>query len=167
MILSKPLTHDLACEIEFTYLTNEALNLQFMLWFAKHAPQTVDDYESGWVVKLPNGGGEIEAQWHRAPRSDGNTPTERESHVDATSYYAPIPRRAYLARLETHGDELRVFLDGGLVLAARRPAEVVVPTTPIFLGIRQFFTTSKIHGVRIYQIESENGPHVSPDKDSP
>ncbi len=155
VILTRPLTPELACEIEFEYPTNEAVNLHFILWFSERVPQTGEDDAGGWVVRLPHGNGDTETQWHRSLKKASDILTTRDPGFVASPYHAPIPNRKYVARLETHRDELRLFLDGGHVLSAKRPADVAAPTMPIFFGMRQYYTTSKIHGVRIYKIEPD------------
>jgi hypothetical protein len=153
LILTKPLTPDVAYEVEFEYPTDEAVNLALMLWFAEKPPQAAKDCAGGWKVDLPIGNGNTTIRWHSGPADDPKENFEtRSAQLVSTPYYAPVSKRKYVARLETQGDELRVFLDGGLVLTAKRPAEAAAPTMPLFAGMRQFYGGSKIHSVRVFQI---------------
>jgi hypothetical protein len=151
VILSNPLTPDLACEVEFEYHDKEAVNFSVALLSSEKAPATIEEINAcdGWRVMLPSGNGNSAIRWHS--KADTGDPMWREgTTLASTGYYAPIPQRKYTVRLETHGDELRVFLDGGLLLKAKSPA--AVPTTPMFFDMRQIYGGSKVHAARIYKI---------------
>jgi hypothetical protein len=168
LILSKPLNPELACEVEFEYPAQaaaghdyEAVNLSVQLWFAKKAPQVGKDCDGGWLVYLPQGDGQTRVYWEKGgkdAREDLIVFGAAPPPLASTPYYAPVSRRKYLARIETHRDSLRVFLDGGLLLTAKRPGSAAPGTMPIFLGLRQYFLWggSKVHAVRVYQIGTDS-----------
>jgi hypothetical protein len=157
LILTRPLSlAELACEVEFEYLNQEAVNFGIGLWRAKASPETAQDCEAGWQVELPKGDGTTTIKWHVKPREDGRSPFDVDAPLLAsTPYYAPIAGRKYLARIETRGDDVRVFMNGGLLLTAKRPGTDVPEETPVFLGLRQVYGGSKVHAVRVYQMAAK------------
>jgi hypothetical protein len=157
VILTRPLGPELACELEFEYPTaHHATGLSVTLAFAEKAPQSVEDCDGVWVVELPRGNGRNIAHWY------GKDLEKRRKGlvIASTPYFAPVPQRKYLARLEANRDGLRVFLDGGLLLKAWRPDGVAAPALPAFIGLRQLPSSapvaSKVHAVRVYQIAAKD-----------
>lgn len=142
--LQQPLQGDLACEIEFEYPTCEALNLSLSLGYAERPPESPDDIETGWSIGLPNGDGRFLIRWREKQADKG---------VVATPFYAPLAERKHVARIESRGTGLRVFLDGGLLLESPTPEGLTMPATPAFLRLRQFYSQSLIHGLRIYRLD--------------
>jgi hypothetical protein len=158
LVLTKPLPSDLACEVEFEYPNYEAVNFWIMLWSAREAPQSARDCDGGWLVALPGGGGVSGVTWHRGPDAETvawDTLGSRSPSVASQPYYSPISGRKYLTRLEARGDEVRVFLDGGLLVRARKPPGTPPGVTPVFLGLKQCYSRSKVHALRVYQIATE------------
>jgi hypothetical protein len=152
VVLTKPLPPELACEVEFEYPTHEAVNLAANLWFATKS--SLSDWEGRWVVMLPTGDGRTQVEWRRGPqdvRKDGFD--TRGPVLVTTPYYAPVSRRKYLARIETYRNELRLFLDGGLVLTGRRPEMAASEAMPVFLMLSQLYGGSKLHAVRVYALK--------------
>jgi hypothetical protein len=151
VVLDKPLTGDVACEVEFEFHDKEAVNFSLALWSSEKVPTSLDEINQcgGWRVGLPEGNGKSAVFWHG--QADGGQGVWRQgSLLTSTAYYAPISGRKYLVRVETHGENLRVFLDGGLLLEAKRPAPA--PSTPTFFGMRQIYGGSKVFAVRIFKL---------------
>jgi hypothetical protein len=48
-----------------------------------------------------------------------------------------------------------VFLDGGLLLAAKRPAASTVRDLPVFLCLGQIYGGSKVYAIRVYDLAPE------------
>ncbi|MEI8194864.1 MAG: family 16 glycoside hydrolase [Phycisphaerae bacterium] len=157
LICKQPLGPSLACEIELEYPTNEAVNFIAMLWFSPKPPESIKDCVAGWEVALPRGDGNTTIRWHGGAK-DASDPQKNFAFetngpiVASTAYYAPVATRRYVVRLEMRGDELHVFLDGGLVLTGKIPAGYATPTTPVFFGMRQIYGGSKVHTLRVCQV---------------
>ena len=98
---------------------------------------------------------------HRdSPEQAGEGAWSQAPVVVSTGYYAPVPEEKHQVRLEVRGDELRVFLDGGLLLTAKRPEGSKSPASPAFLALRQIYGSSKVHAVRVYQLGSQMASNV-------
>jgi WD40 repeat protein len=153
LVLTKPLPANFLCEVEFEYasLPHEAVNFSVLLWRAKQAPKSAKDADGGWLVHLPAGDGKSAVRWHRGPDDAVEGVWSDAPILASTPYHAPTYKRKYVARIETQGDDIRVFLDGGLLLTAKKPAGAA-GGLPVFLGLRQVFGGSTIHAVRVYGI---------------
>lgn len=161
LVLTRPLPSSVACEVEFEYTTPQARGFAVMLWSAKKSPQTAEECAAGCLVHVPHGGGSYAVQWHDGPKNA--VATFLGSHVQPsyfTPYYVPVANRKYLMRIEANAAEVRVFMDGGLVLKSPRPGRAALPDLPVFLGLRQHgggVSALRIHALRVYQIaESKN-----------
>ncbi len=154
LVLTQPLHPDLGCEIEFEYPTYEAVRFGMMLWCARKATESLQDCDRGWEVWMPAGSGRTTVQWRGGVQDLVNDRDPVAPFLASTPYHAPVAQRRYCARLETQRDQLRVFLDDGLLLTARRPDGAAPEAMPVFLGLRNCFTGTKVHAVRVYQIAS-------------
>jgi hypothetical protein len=148
--LTKPLpADDIACEIEFDYPAQPAINLTITLFRAPSFSLDANDVEETTQLVLPDGGG-TNLMYHHFPK-DG-TPN---AVLAATPYHAPVVGRKYVARIETVGDTLRVFLDGGLLLKAKKPHNAQRAKLPQFLGFGLHLASANVHAVRVNQIASK------------
>jgi tRNA A-37 threonylcarbamoyl transferase component Bud32 len=155
VVLSKPLSGDFACEVEFEYQIPRATKFTVMLWSAAKAPQRAQDCEAGCLVHLPYSTGRYAVQWHGGPKeATANYLGTHANRLLLTPYYVPLAKRKYLARIETKRDGIRVFMDGVFLFAARRPDSRALPVMPVFLGLREHGAV-KVHAVRVYQIAAE------------
>ncbi|MBC7979442.1 MAG: hypothetical protein H7Y36_02655 [Armatimonadetes bacterium] len=157
VILTTPLKPQVACEVELEYPDVEALNLSMQLLFSAQMPKSLQDCDGAWLVRLPKGDGSSEIQWESKGAAKDPEAAQafvsREPALVSSGYYNPVYQRKYLLRLEHARNTLRVFLDGGLLMKAKVPPGVKSSGLPVFLGLGQFYSLSKIHGLKIYQIE--------------
>jgi serine/threonine protein kinase len=153
LVLDKPLPPtNLACEVEFEYPIH-VLNFGISLLHAARPPRCSKDCDGGWQVQFPVGIGCTQVRWHRVRDDDYKNELHTEfPEIASTPFYAPIAGRKYLARVETGGDSFRVFLDGGVLLTAKRPADAAASDLPTFLRLGQIYGGSKVHAVRVYQL---------------
>jgi hypothetical protein len=165
ILLTKPLSRDLACEVEFEYQTPLANRFSVMLWSAKKAPQSAQECDAGCIVDLPNAAGKYAVQWHGGSKDAVETFLgSRVQPLYFTPYHVPIVKRKYLARIEMNRDKTRVFMDGGLVLTTQRPNSSALPAMPVFFGMRQYgggVAALKVHAVRIYQLATDGKANPS------
>ena len=169
-----PITGDFAFEVSFEYVApvfprppldpgksygenwlragGEELNLHMVVSYAKQFPgpeefvDFVKDRPTGWEVALPHGDGTHVVRW---------TEGRDQQDIAENPHYAPIGGRKYTARLERHGEAVRLFLDGALLLSADQPVQLVGPDMPAFLGVYQYYGGSIIHKASAYRIESD------------
>src|SRR5262249_40551960 len=139
LFLDKPLPPEFACEVEFTYPTPSAYGFSVLLCSARKIPQAYKDCEGAWLVMVPNAQGRTVRHRHGGPMAvhELGTFSSNAREVASTPYHAPVFGRKYVVRVESSRDWLRLFLDGGLVLTARRPGDAAAPDSPVFLGLRQ------------------------------
>jgi hypothetical protein len=153
VILTQPFRGEIGCEIEFEFPTDWAFGNQVRLLFANKAPQSYQDCEGGWLAAFGSGYGP-QIHWHRGPVDAHELGGfwSKAPLIPTPPYYPTIPRRKYVARVEMMRDVLRVFQDGNLVTTVRRPEAAAVPTSPVFFGLSQFDSKTKVYAVRVYQL---------------
>jgi len=152
VVLDKALEGDLACEVEFEYRDAEAVNFGLALLFLPKAPESIEEINQCEAVQvaLPNNQGSPAILWQK--RSDGAQGVWREGELlSSTGYFAPIPDRKYVARIEAHGGDVRLFLDGGLLLKAKRSD--APSASQAFFSMRQIYGGSAVRAVRIFQLD--------------
>lgn len=141
----------------------EALNLHLLVVYADQLPAPdkfsaivrPDDWPVGCQVGLPAGDGRYTIDWIKG----------RQLKLLAHSaHYTPVAGRKYTARLERRGEDVRLFIDGVLLLSAKQPLPTSDTSLPAFVGLQQFLGLSLIHRMAAYRIEAESGgddPHVT------
>jgi Leucine-rich repeat (LRR) protein len=105
-----------------------------------------EEVPTGWEAGIPIGTGENVLCW-----TGGR---ERECLAEMP-YHAPVAGRKYTARLERHGDIVRLFLDGVYLLSAQQSVPLADPDMPAFLGVRQVFCGAVVHEVAAYRIVAD------------
>ncbi|MFZ5833117.1 MAG: hypothetical protein ACOY3P_23775 [Planctomycetota bacterium] len=168
VICRKPLEGDFAYNVAYQYIApqlprprwdmntshqenfllagGEAANFRLMIVFAHELPGPdrfetfVPDLPAGWEVALPAGDGASTLAWIEG---------FKRQVLASTPYHAPPAGTRHHVRIEKRGGNLRVLLNGGLLLQAEHPQPA---ETNAFLGMRQVFGGSIVDRVEVWPL---------------
>ena len=130
-----------------SYFPNgEAVNFSVRLRHGDALDKGRERYR-GWTLSFPAGDGLVALDWHDE---------EGKAHRSAqNAYFAPVPGRQYVLRLELARERLRVFSNGALILAGRSPRPIA-DGEPVYLGFRQIYGGSRVRHVTVHRIDPEH-----------
>ena len=157
LIFKRPLRGNVAMEAEIEYPSPETLNFQMAFWAADRLPEEQDDRTGGWFAWAPSNHSNLSIQWHDKDVGCDWVWIPKSMPLAKTSYYAPIRQRRYLVRLEAIGDRARLFLDGRLILDAKRPTDASGKDLPLYAAIGQMYAPVFVHALRICQLDEKAG----------
>jgi len=190
LLLDRPLHGNVAMETEIEYPSAETLNFQMAFWAGDEPPQeleehpkeepengehawTVDklpkkleDKVGGWFVWLPDALSNTSLHWHDQTAGYDIYWYPKSAPLAATPYHSPARGHRYVARLEAVGDRARLFLDGRLILDAKRPTDASGKDLPLYAAIGQRFAPVFVHSLRIYQLD-DNAEQSLPKIETP
>ncbi|MBL7224192.1 MAG: hypothetical protein ISS72_10085, partial [Candidatus Brocadiae bacterium] len=137
-------TAPFALDLPMSYFPNgEAVNFSVRLRHGDALDKGRERYR-GWTLSFPAGDGLVALDWHDE---------EGKAHRSAqNAYFAPVPGRQYVLRLELARERLRVFSNGALILAGRSPRPIA-DGEPVYLGFRQIYGGSRVRHVTVHRID--------------
>ena len=158
-VLDVPLPSSVAVELDHEFDYPQALNLVVKFIHASVFPRRFSECTAMWSVGYPQGNGSCVMDWvsNKKQKLDEFGETHFSAgggnRLASTPYFVPIQYQKHTLRFEVVADTLRIFIGGRLHLRGTRPSDAAIQA-PLFLGLGQAYSRSKIHAIRIYKLNA-------------
>jgi hypothetical protein len=158
-VLDQPLPSTVAVELDHEFDYPQALNLVVKLIHANAFPRRFSESEGMWSMGLPLGNGRFVMDWVSNKKQKIEEYAEPLFSVGggdlvaSTPYFVPIQHQRHTLRFEVVANTVHIFINGRFLLSGKRPA-YADSQTPLFLGLGQAYSRSKIHAIRIYKLNA-------------